>query len=46
MGVPVAVVDDMLLSVFLPFNLIKAGLNALITFLVYKPISNHLIKNI
>jgi riboflavin transporter FmnP len=46
MGVPVAVVDKMLLSVFLPFNLLKAGLNALITFLVYKPISKRLIKSI
>ena len=46
MGVPVAVVDDMLLTVFLPFNLIKAGFNALITFLIYKPISSHLIKKI
>ncbi len=46
MGVPTAVVDDMLLTVFLPFNLIKAGLNAILTFLVYKPISNHLIKKI
>ena len=46
MGVPTAVVDDMLLTVFLPFNLIKAGLNALVTFLVYKPISTHLIKRI
>ena len=44
MGVPVSVVDDMLLTVFLPFNLIKAGFNALITFLVYKPVSNHLIR--
>ena len=44
MGVPVSVVDDMLLTVFLPFNLIKAGFNALITFLVYKPVSNHFIK--
>ena len=46
MGVPVAVVDSMLLSVFLPFNLIKAGFNAFVTFLVYKPISKRLIKNI
>ena len=46
MGVPVAVVDDMLLTVFLPFNLIKAGFNALMTFLIYKPISSHLIKKI
>ncbi len=45
MGVPTAVVDGMLLSVFLPFNLLKAGINSLITFFVYKTISVHLIKN-
>ncbi|MBR3978218.1 MAG: ECF transporter S component [Oscillospiraceae bacterium] len=44
MGVPVSVVDGMLLSVFLPFNLIKAGINSLITFFVYKTVSVHLIK--
>ena len=46
MGVPVDIVDDMLLTVFLPFNLIKAGINSLITFLVYKPTSKYLIKKI
>lgn len=46
MGVPTAVVDNMLLTVFLPFNLIKAGLNALVVFLIYKPISSRLIKRI
>lgn len=46
MGVPTAVVDGMLLTVFLPFNLLKAGINALVTFLVYKPVSTHLIKRI
>ena len=39
MGVPTATVDAMLLPVILPFNLIKAGVNSVITFLVYKPIS-------
>ena len=46
MGVPTEMVDGMLLTVFLPFNLIKAGINALVTFLIYKPISSHLIKRI
>ncbi len=36
---PYEAVKDMLLPVFLPFNLAKAGINALITFVVYKPIS-------
>lgn len=42
-GMPVAFVDDLLLPVILPFNLLKAGINSLITFLVYKTISKHLI---
>ena len=43
MGAPTEVVDAMLLPVILPFNLIKAGINSLITFLVYKTISRHII---
>lgn len=42
MGTPVSAVKAMLLSVIIPFNLIKAGINALITFLVYKPLSRYL----
>ncbi len=45
MGVPKEVVDGMLLTVFLPFNLLKAGINSIITFLVYKTVSTHLIKH-
>ena len=45
MGVPAPVVDGMLFTVFLPFNLLKAGINSFITFFVYKTISVHLIKN-
>ena len=36
MGVPTEVLD-------LPFNLIKAGINSVVTFLVYKTVSRHLI---
>ncbi len=43
MGAPVAVVDAMLLPVILPFNLIKAGVNSLITFIVYKVVSRHIV---
>jgi riboflavin transporter FmnP len=43
MGVPTSVVDGMLLPVILPFNLIKAGANAVITFLVYKTVSRYII---
>ena len=38
MGVPREVVAGMLASVFLPFNLIKGGINAALTLLLYKPI--------
>ena len=37
MHVPREVVADMLIPTFLPFNLVKGGLNAGITMLVYKP---------
>lgn len=43
MGAPVEVVDAMLIPVMLPFNLIKAGINSLLTFLVYKAVSKHII---
>ena len=42
MGVPRETVAAMLPTVFLPFNLIKAALNAAITMLVYKPVSRAL----
>ncbi len=38
-GMPVAAVAKLLVPVIIPFNLLKAGVNAFITFLVYKPIS-------
>jgi len=38
-------VVDMLIPVFLPFNLLKGGLNAAITMLVYKPIRAGLSKS-
>ncbi|MCL2406745.1 MAG: ECF transporter S component [Defluviitaleaceae bacterium] len=42
MGVPRFVVRDMLLPVFMPFNLIKGGLNAAAAMLLYKPLINSL----
>lgn len=39
MGTPREAVVGMLLPVFLPFNLIKAGINSVVAFLVYKPVS-------
>ena len=39
MGAPTEVVDAMLVTVILPFNLLKAGINSVITFAVYKTVS-------
>ena len=39
MAVPRSVVAGMLIPTFLPFNLVKGGLNAGITMLLYKPLS-------
>jgi hypothetical protein len=38
MGVPRNVVAGMLLPTFLPFNLVKGGLNAALAMLLYKPV--------
>lgn len=42
MGTPREAVIALLVPAILPFNIIKAGVNAIVTFLVYKPISNRL----
>ena len=42
MGTPREAVAAMLLPVFLPFNLIKGGINAALTMLIYKPITRAL----
>lgn len=42
-GMLTAVVDTLLLPVILPFNLIKGGINSVVTFLVYKVISQYII---
>ena len=44
MGVPRSAVVEMLLPVFLPFNVLKAGLNSALTLLIYKPVSRGLRK--
>ena len=44
MGAPREAVMAMIVPVIIPFNLIKAGLNAVITFFVYKRISGFLHK--
>lgn len=45
MGYPRETVAEMLLPVFLPFNLLKGGLNASITFLLYMPVITALRKS-
>lgn len=39
MGAPMKEVVAMLLPVILPFNLMKAGVNAVVTYIIYKPVS-------
>lgn len=41
-GVPVQAIIAMVLPIFLPFNLLKAAINSVITFLIYKPIARFL----
>jgi riboflavin transporter FmnP len=43
MGAPTEVVDALLIPIILPFNLIKAGINSAVTFLVYKAVSKYII---
>ena len=45
MGYPREAVAKLLLPAFLPFNLLKAGLNASVTFLLYKPVVTALRKS-
>lgn len=45
MGYPREAVVKLLLPAFLPFNMLKAGLNAAFTFLLYKPIVTALRKS-
>ncbi|MBQ7566073.1 MAG: ECF transporter S component [Oscillospiraceae bacterium] len=44
MGYPREAVTELLIPVFLPFNLIKAGINASLTLLLYKPVVRSLRK--
>ncbi|MBS6397557.1 MAG: ECF transporter S component [Clostridiales bacterium] len=45
MGYPREAVVQLLLPAFLPFNVLKAGLNAAFTFLLYKPLTTALRKS-
>lgn len=42
LGVPMEAVKAMLFTVILPFNLLKAGINSVVTFLTYKSIARFL----
>ena len=42
-GWPVAQVDALLIPGILPFNLLKAGINSAVTFVVYKLVSRYLV---
>ncbi len=44
MGYPREAVAELLIPAFLPFNLLKAGLNAAFTFLLYRPVISALRK--
>ncbi|WP_066453365.1 ECF transporter S component [Anaerotruncus rubiinfantis] len=39
MGAPMEAVLEIMIPVIIPFNLVKAGINAVVTYLVYKPIA-------
>lgn len=43
-GWPTAAVDALLLPAILPFNLLKAGINSIITFTIYKYIAKYMEK--
>lgn len=43
-GTPVDVVKSLLLPVIIPFNLIKAGINSAVAFVLYKPLRHLIIK--
>ena len=44
LGVPREAVMAMLLPTIIPFNLIKAGINSVVTFVVYKSVSRAVVK--
>lgn len=43
-GTPVEVVKAMIWPILVPFNLIKAGINSAVTFIIYKPLRRFVIK--
>jgi riboflavin transporter FmnP len=43
-GTPVEVLKPLIWPVLVPFNLIKAGINSAVTFIIYKPLRRFVIK--
>ncbi|WP_196604086.1 ECF transporter S component [Pectinatus haikarae] len=39
LGAPMEKIVEMLLPVIIPFNLLKAGINSILTWIIYKPVS-------
>lgn len=46
MGVPRNTVFQMILPIIIPFNLLKAGINSIITFIIYEKIGDLAFKNV
>jgi len=45
MGIPRAAVAELLLPAFLPFNLLKGGINAGVTLVLYQPVARALARS-
>lgn len=44
LGAPMKKIVEMLLPVIIPFNLLKAGINSVLTWIIYKPVSRFVHK--
>lgn len=44
LGAPLTKVIEMLLPIIIPFNLVKAGINSILTWFIYKPVSKFVHK--
>lgn len=45
-GTPVDAVIPLILPVLIPFNLVKAGINSVVAFIIYSPLKKYVIKDI
>ncbi len=46
LGTPMSAVIDLLIPAIIPFNLLKAGINSVLSFVIYKSVSGYIHKNI